>query len=142
MKLSEILERTKILESHGNTDVKIENITADSRNIKTNTLFVAVKGTKTDGHTFINDVVEKGAAAVMCEILPETLSDKVCYVKVKDSHEELGKAALREQTAKPLPQRFYISCSKNSATRRACCQRLKTMLTMRFFRLQTPRPTL
>lgn len=93
MKLSEILERTKILESHGNTDVEIENITADSRNIKTNTLFVAVKGTKTDGHTFINDVVEKGAAAVMCEILPETLSDKVCYVKVKDSHEELGKAA-------------------------------------------------
>ena len=93
MKLSEILEWTKILESHGNTDVEIENITADSRNIKTNTLFVAVKGTKTDGHTFINDVVEKGAAAVMCEILPETLSDKVCYVKVKDSHEELGKAA-------------------------------------------------
>ena len=93
MKLSEILERTKIVESFGNVDVEIENITADSRNIKTNTLFVAVKGTKTDGHTFINDVVEKGAAAVMCEILPETLSDKVCYVKVKDSHEELGKAA-------------------------------------------------
>ena len=93
MKLSEILQRTKILESVGNIDVEIQNITADSRNIKTDTLFVAVKGTKTDGHTFINDVVEKGAAAVMCEDLPDNLSDNVCYVKVKDSHEELGKVA-------------------------------------------------
>ncbi|MCR4560814.1 MAG: UDP-N-acetylmuramoyl-L-alanyl-D-glutamate--2,6-diaminopimelate ligase [Bacteroidales bacterium] len=93
MKLSEILKRTKIIEAVGNIDVEIFNITADSRNIKPQTLFVAVKGTKIDGHTFIYDVVEKGAAAVLCENLPETKADNVCYVRVKDSHEELGKAA-------------------------------------------------
>jgi UDP-N-acetylmuramoyl-L-alanyl-D-glutamate--2,6-diaminopimelate ligase len=93
MKLKDLLQRTKILESYGSLDIDIQDVTADSRKISDGVLFVAVKGTKNDGHIFINDVAGKGAAAVICEEFPLEFSPNVCYIKVTDSHEELGKIA-------------------------------------------------
>ena len=57
MKLSEILNRITVKESHGNLDVDIADIASDSRKVSQGTLFVAVKGTKLDGHTYIPSVV-------------------------------------------------------------------------------------
>ncbi|MBR4267697.1 MAG: UDP-N-acetylmuramoyl-L-alanyl-D-glutamate--2,6-diaminopimelate ligase [Bacteroidales bacterium] len=93
MKLNDILERIDVKEVKGNLDTDILDITSDSRQINEKTLFVAVAGTKVDGHTFIDDVVKKGAVAVVCEHLPETLSENVCYVKLEDTADGLGKIA-------------------------------------------------
>jgi len=85
MKLSQLLERlTYTLAGAQNADIEIASIEQDSRRVQKGSLFIAVRGTTVDGHTFIPQVVENGATAVVCDTLPETISDKVTYVKVGD----------------------------------------------------------
>ena len=65
----------------------------DSRLIEPGHIFVAVKGTQTDGHTYIQKAIEKGARTVVCENLPETLIENVTYIKVNDTEDVVGKLA-------------------------------------------------
>jgi len=88
--LREILYKTRIESVIGTTEVLISDITFDSRNVSKGSLFIAVKGTKTDGHLYIDKVLKLGVKAIVCENLPEELSEDVTYVKVKDSSEALG----------------------------------------------------
>ncbi|MCW8941010.1 MAG: UDP-N-acetylmuramoyl-L-alanyl-D-glutamate--2,6-diaminopimelate ligase, partial [Flavobacteriales bacterium] len=60
------------------------------REVEDASLFVAVVGTATDGHQYINQTIEKGAVAIVCEHFPEQLHDGITYVKVKDSAAALG----------------------------------------------------
>lgn len=62
----------------------------DSRQVSKGDLFVAIRGTVTDGHNFIGQAIEKGAAAIVCEELPAERAENVTYVKVSDSSEALG----------------------------------------------------
>ena len=91
--LKEILYKAGIIEVIGNTNIIIDSICFDSREIKQGGLFVAVKGTKSDGHEFIEQVIFKGANAVVCENLPVSFLENITYVKVKDSSEALGMIA-------------------------------------------------
>ncbi|MGZ4037504.1 MAG: UDP-N-acetylmuramoyl-L-alanyl-D-glutamate--2,6-diaminopimelate ligase, partial [Bacteroidia bacterium] len=68
----------------------ISSITFDSRKVKKDTLFVATKGTATDGHKFIDKAIESGAAAIICEELPGQRNEHVAYIKVADSTLALG----------------------------------------------------
>lgn len=88
--LKDILYKAGIIEVTGSTNVAITALTFDSRKIEKDSLFIAVKGTQADGHTYINDVISKGAIAVLCEEFPEVLNEKVTYVKVKDTSAALG----------------------------------------------------
>ena len=88
--LSDILYKARIEEVIGSTHVAISSVTFDSRKVKKDTLFVAVRGTATDGHNFIEKAIEAGAAAIVCEDLPEVLKENVAYVKVTDSTHALG----------------------------------------------------
>ena len=74
----------------GAKDVDVKDIQFDSRKVGTGTLFVAQRGTKVDGHSYIAGAVEKGAVAVVCEELPESMAEGVVYVKVADSSKALG----------------------------------------------------
>jgi UDP-N-acetylmuramoyl-L-alanyl-D-glutamate--2,6-diaminopimelate ligase len=65
----------------------------DSRKVGIGDLFVAVKGSVSDGHNFIEKAVELGVSAIVCEDLPEILNEDVTYVKVKDSAKALGMIA-------------------------------------------------
>ena len=65
-------------------------ITFDSRKIKKDCLFIAVKGTAVDGHEFISQAIEMGAIAIICEELPETQLENITYVKVKNATYALG----------------------------------------------------
>ena len=71
MKLSKILNGIKTKAIIGNADVEITDVNIDSRRVAPGHLFVAIKGTVTDGHKFIGKAIEQGAAAVLCEDLPE-----------------------------------------------------------------------
>lgn len=88
--LSDILYKARIEEVIGSTHVAISSITFDSRKVRKDTLFVATRGTSVDGHDFISKAVEAGAAAIVCETLPEDRKENVAYVKVADSTLALG----------------------------------------------------
>ncbi len=89
-KLKDIIYKAGILDVLGSTDIDIDTITADSREVKEGTLFIARRGVSVDAHDFISDVVEAGAAAVICEEFPEVIRQGVTYIKVSDSSAALG----------------------------------------------------
>lgn len=88
--LKDILYKAGTNEVVGSTNVAIEKICFDSRNVSKLSLFVAVPGTQVDGHQYIEQAIGDGAVAVICERLPEQLSDKVTYVKVENCSKALG----------------------------------------------------
>ncbi len=88
--LQDILYKSGVNEVIGTLGRTVSGITADSRAVEEGFLFVAVRGTKVDGHNFIDKAVEKGAGTIVCEILPESLSQNVTYVRVSDSAKALG----------------------------------------------------
>jgi UDP-N-acetylmuramoyl-L-alanyl-D-glutamate--2,6-diaminopimelate ligase len=90
MKLCEILKAIKTIEVIGNTDVDITDVNIDSRRIAAGHLFLAIKGTQTDGHQYIGKAIEQGAAAVICENIPEEKTDGVTYVKVVSTEDIAG----------------------------------------------------
>ena len=98
MKLIELLKYVKPIAIVGNADVDITGVNIDSRKIEQGHLFVAIKGTQTDGHRFIPKAQELGAAAVLCEELPEGISGEtagsgVTYVQVASTEAVVGPVA-------------------------------------------------
>jgi UDP-N-acetylmuramoyl-L-alanyl-D-glutamate--2,6-diaminopimelate ligase len=88
--LKEILYKTHIEQVSGSTSVNISDIAFDSRKVSEWTLFVAVRGTLTDGHEFISKAIDNGAIAIVCEEMPANLIPTITYVKVKDSSHALA----------------------------------------------------
>lgn len=74
----------------GNANTTVLHLTYDSRMVGEGSLFFAVKGTQVDGHKYIADVIEKVAAAIVCEVLPDTLDETVTYIKVSNTSEAMG----------------------------------------------------
>ena len=93
MKLNEILSKVTPLDIRGNAEVEITGVNIDSRRIEKGHLFVAIKGTQVDGHSFIQKAIDLGAAAILCEYLPETLSEGGTYVVVDSSEAAVGPVA-------------------------------------------------
>ena len=83
--LSDLLYKAGIEEVSGDTSISIEKVCFDSRKVESGTLFVAIRGTATDGHQYIAEVIAKGAAAIVCEEMPKERFQAVTYVQVKDS---------------------------------------------------------
>ena len=83
--LKDLLYKTGITEVQGTTEMPVHEVCFDSRKANAGTVFVAVKGTQHDGHRFINEVVENGCSAVVCEAFPAERKNGVTYVKVKDT---------------------------------------------------------
>ena len=93
MKLSEIISNLKVLQTIGDTERNIEGINIDSRLIKENHLFVAIKGTVADGHKYINKAVELGAKAILCEDIPAEKAEGITYIQVESTEDAVGKCA-------------------------------------------------
>jgi UDP-N-acetylmuramoyl-L-alanyl-D-glutamate--2,6-diaminopimelate ligase len=93
MKLIELLKNVEVLKTSGNTEVEITGVNIDSRRIEAGHLFVAIPGTQTDGHKFIPKAIELGAAAILCEKMPEEPVDGVTYVMVESTESVVGDVA-------------------------------------------------
>lgn len=89
-KLSDLLYKVSIEKLIGNVGSSIKNISFDSRKIESGYIFFAIKGYDLDGHKYIPQAITQGASVVVCEELPEELSDYVTYVQVKNSSIALG----------------------------------------------------
>ena len=88
--LKDILYKVHIEAVHGATDIAISKIEFDSRKIELNDVFVAIRGTLSDGHDYIEKALSLGAVAVICEEFPSVIVNGVTYIKVKDSNEALA----------------------------------------------------
>lgn len=93
MNLNELINHIQIERLVGDSNIDILNITFDSRKVTHHSLFVATKGTTVDGHLFIDAAIGQGAAAIVCEQMPEQLHESVCYILTRDSAEALGQIA-------------------------------------------------
>ena len=90
-----LLKSLRSYELTGFPELNISEILFDSRAVSvqpegTTQLYVAQRGTQTDGHKYIPAAIAQGCRAVVCETLPETLDEHVCYIKVADSSVALG----------------------------------------------------
>ncbi len=88
--LRDILYTVRITSTSGDMNVDVKGVAFDSRKVQPGFLFVAVKGTQSDGHTFIEKSIIAGAIAIVCEALPENIDERVTYVTVKNSARSLG----------------------------------------------------
>ncbi len=93
MELEKILSGISVISFTGDKKRLIRNIAFDSRSVTADSLFVAVKGSKSDGHDFISEAVKAGASAIICETLPENPAGNISWVKTGDSAKALGQAA-------------------------------------------------
>jgi UDP-N-acetylmuramoyl-L-alanyl-D-glutamate--2,6-diaminopimelate ligase len=93
MKIEDILIGIAVIVVSGKRSGDISGIEFDSRKVKKDSLFVAVKGYKTDGHEFINSAISSGATAIICETLPENPDKNIYWIKTTDSAKALGMAA-------------------------------------------------
>ncbi len=88
--LSKLLSSIMIEEIIGSDDKIITDVVSDSRKVTTGALFVAVRGTTVDGHSFIPLLQYSGVAAIVCEKFPEFIETSITYIKVSDSAVALG----------------------------------------------------
>ena len=93
MNLKELLNKISTLETNGEINREVSEIVFDSRKAAKNSLYVAVKGTVSDGHLFINSAIEKGSSVIVCEDFPSEINENCTYIKVKNSSKTLGKLA-------------------------------------------------
>ena len=94
MVLSEILKKVNPLEYRGSLDIEIGGVNIDSRIVAPGDLFIAVKGTQTDGHAYIEKALERGARAVLVSNpIPEGYSSDITFVRVADTEDAVGKVA-------------------------------------------------
>lgn len=91
--LSDILKGINTNKVHGTLDLAIHAIVFDSRKLVPGCLFVAIKGTVTDGHQFVEEAIAQGASAVLLERFPDHLNEAVSYIQTEDSSAVLGKMA-------------------------------------------------
>lgn len=90
MILSDILNGVDVLDILGNKEIEISEIVFDSRKAVKNSLYIAIKGTLVDGHHYIPSAIERGAKAIVCEVLPEQKEEGIIYIKVENSSKVLG----------------------------------------------------
>ena len=88
--LKDILYKVSLISVSGDMDVEVEQICFDSRQVAPGTAFVAIKGTQTDGHEYIEQIIKNGAVAVICEQMPDGLKPGITYVHVGNSAQALS----------------------------------------------------
>ncbi len=92
-RISDLLKGVNVISVTGDYNAEVASVEFDSRKVAPGALFVAVRGTTSDGHDFIPMAVDAGASAVICEKLPANPRSSVCWILTDDSASALGIAA-------------------------------------------------
>jgi UDP-N-acetylmuramoyl-L-alanyl-D-glutamate--2,6-diaminopimelate ligase len=91
--ISEIIFGLNPLQLLGKATQNISALSFDSREAKEGFMFFAIKGTVVDGHTFISQVITNGCTCIVCEVLPQTMEEGVCYIQVANTQAFMGLCA-------------------------------------------------
>ena len=87
MLLNELLKAIQPVQVTGDSKIEITGVNIDSRLVEAGQLFMAMRGTQTDGHAYIPAAIQKGATAILCEDIPEEPVAGITYIQVKDSED-------------------------------------------------------
>jgi UDP-N-acetylmuramoyl-L-alanyl-D-glutamate--2,6-diaminopimelate ligase len=93
MQLSDLLYKVPLLATAGDMNTDVTYLTMDSRRVGPGSLFIAVRGTAVDGHSFIPKAIEQGATAILCEELPTERPETVTFVQVENAPRAMGYVA-------------------------------------------------
>ena len=93
MTLADLVEYVSYSRIVGNLNTTVSSITANSKQVTPQGLFVAIKGTQVDGHQYIDAAIAQGAGVVVCETLPQELAPEVTYLVTEDTQDALGNMA-------------------------------------------------
>ena len=88
--LQQILYKVKIISVTGTSVIEINDLQTDSREVKPGNCFIAIKGTITDGHSFIDNAITNGASAIICQFLPSIINSNIQYLVVENSATAAG----------------------------------------------------
>ena len=88
--LKDILYKVSLRSVKGNTGIDVTDLQIDSRKVSDGTCFIAVKGSISNGHDYIETAIANGAKAIVCELLPAQLKEEVTYVEVENSALAVG----------------------------------------------------
>lgn len=88
--LKDILYKVAIESVTGSTEIGVHKIDFDSRKIEADDVFVAIRGSLSDGHDYIAKAIQLGAIAVICDTLPQNIEKGITYIKVKDTNTALA----------------------------------------------------
>lgn len=88
--LKDILYKVAIEAVHGTTDIAINEIHFDSRKVSPNDVFVAIRGTVSNGHDFIETAIQLGAKVIVCDTFPTEILPSITYIKVIDTNAALA----------------------------------------------------
>ena len=89
--LKDIVYKVSLIATAGDMNIQVRGIHFDSRLVEPGDLFVAVKGTQTDGHNYIQKAIEQGAISVVCEDLPDSIPENITFIQVDNSADALGR---------------------------------------------------
>ena len=87
------MSKVKPLSITGSQDIDVSGVCIDSRKVEDGNMFVAICGTQSDGHLFIDKAINGGATAVACQKLPEDIRPDVTYIVLEDTEDAIGKIA-------------------------------------------------
>jgi UDP-N-acetylmuramoyl-L-alanyl-D-glutamate--2,6-diaminopimelate ligase len=88
--LKDLLWKVAIEAVQGSTDLAIEKMEFDSRKVSENDVFIAIRGTISNGHGFIETAINKGAIAIICDVFPKILVTGITYIKVNDTNKAMA----------------------------------------------------
>lgn len=88
--LQQILYKVPLMQTMGSLNLAIRELHIDSRQVQSGDLYVAIRGSQTDGHLFIPDAIAAGATAIVCEEIPPITPEGITFVQVKETGEALG----------------------------------------------------
>jgi len=88
--IKEVISNVNIVEVVGDTSLPVSAIVSDSRKALKDMMFVAVKGTQTDGHNYIPKVIEQGCVIIVVEQIPQVINEGIVYIQVNNTSEALG----------------------------------------------------
>jgi UDP-N-acetylmuramoyl-L-alanyl-D-glutamate--2,6-diaminopimelate ligase len=89
-KLQDILYNVRLQAVTGATNLDVKDIQIDSRKVTEGSVFTAITGTSSNGHDFIGSAIDKGAKAIVCEIMPADIKEGITYLQVNNSSEAVA----------------------------------------------------
>ena len=122
MKLKNLVSKLNVLEVKGDLERDICGVQIDSRQVAEGHLFIAVRGTVADGHNYIGKALEKGAAAVLCEMIPEDVAENVTYVRVENTEQVVGQVATTFY-GDPTSKMKLVGVTGTNGKTTMCCTR-------------------
>lgn len=93
MKLNQLIKDCQPAQTVGEDGREVKSVQIDSRKVQPGDLFVALRGTQVDGHEYIEKAIGQGATAVVCESLPQHVSEDVTYLVYPDTELAVGPLA-------------------------------------------------